>query len=732
MPTWEEIFTSNNPADPAGGRMINVISGVAGSEASPYTANNPAGGRAINVNIVGGGAGAGVLQLQNNVPLDTTLRSVTDQANTVSPLQLSTTMVNIDAPLTSRTTYNYNRQYLRSWDAKISKLIKETASTQAKIAFIGDSWTSQGRITTNISRYLRDKFGDAGVGYFSANTNASAGLYLYASSGVDALSASRAQTGTWVDNNPSTLGASISTASSSTINSYITYVGYATTIVIHWVRKAGGGDFTYAIDGGATTTINTDGASGLQFTTISGLTDGQHTIVLNVTVAGASGVEIAGIELKRTQNGVVTNNLGLSGSSSTDWASVNATDFQSAITQLSPDLVTIMLGVNDAGAATTTSQYITNLTTLIGLIRASMPLVDICITSPSDIGTSTTYPISDYVTASKLYAIENNYSFIDNYSIIGDYTSANTRGEYANTSHPNSIGGNVMSLNFEDYLMNGYPMKVDNLINVGYGNSSLLSLTSGVNNTAFGVGTLKSNKTGSFNAAFGTDALGFNVSGARNMGIGQTALISNIDGNDNVAIGNQALRSNVSGSDNIAIGSSSGRVTGSNNIFIGSWAGGSTLIPNSGNIGMGSLSLYSLSTGERNTSIGTYSGLSTTTGVGNTYLGYYAGGLNITGSKSVAIGFYAGRYETASNSFYINNINQGSLANDKAYSLLYGTFAGAEASLSGQQLTINGNFNVNGVLTIKNVVSSAVAVASTHKVTISIDGVTYYLLATDV
>lgn len=87
---WEEIFTSNNPA---GGRMINVISGVAGSEASPYTADNPSGGRAINVNIVSGGAGAGVLQLQNNAPLDTTLRSVTDQANTVSPLQLSTTQV---------------------------------------------------------------------------------------------------------------------------------------------------------------------------------------------------------------------------------------------------------------------------------------------------------------------------------------------------------------------------------------------------------------------------------------------------------------------------------------------------------------------------------------------------------------------------------------------------------------------------------------------------------------
>jgi hypothetical protein len=93
MSSWEEIFTSSNPA---GGRMINVISGAAGSDASPYTANNPAGGRAINVNLVGGGGtvGTGFLQITGGV-LDTTLRNVTDNSATpvVSPLQLSTTQV---------------------------------------------------------------------------------------------------------------------------------------------------------------------------------------------------------------------------------------------------------------------------------------------------------------------------------------------------------------------------------------------------------------------------------------------------------------------------------------------------------------------------------------------------------------------------------------------------------------------------------------------------------------
>lgn len=115
MATWEEIFTSNSPSGV--GRVINVVAGAAaiGSDASPYTSNSPSGtGRAINVNIVSGGAGAGVLQLQNNAPLDTTLRSVTDQAGTVSPLSLSTTQFGVTQLF---------RQYAQSGSGNISQNI---------------------------------------------------------------------------------------------------------------------------------------------------------------------------------------------------------------------------------------------------------------------------------------------------------------------------------------------------------------------------------------------------------------------------------------------------------------------------------------------------------------------------------------------------------------------------------------------------------------------------------
>jgi hypothetical protein len=78
----------------------------------------------------------------------------------------------------------------------------------------------------------------------------------------------------------------------------------------------------------------------------------------------------------------------------------------------------------------------------------------------------------------------------------------------------------------------------------------------------------------------------------------------------------------------------------------------------------------------------------------NTALGFNALLSNATGSTNVALGSNAGRYETGSNSFYLNNIDQTNLAGDKNYSLLYGTFSGVAGSTTGQQLVINGNVGI--------------------------------------
>ena len=82
--------------------------------------------------------------------------------------------------------------------------------------------------------------------------------------------------------------------------------------------------------------------------------------------------------------------------------------------------------------------------------------------------------------------------------------------------------------------------------------------------------------------------------------------------------------------------------------------------------------------------------LDNNTGSNNTADGGSALYSNITGSSDVALGVNAGYNETGSNHFYVNDVQENSLANDQQYSLMYGAFSGTAGSLTGQQLTING------------------------------------------
>lgn len=61
-----------------------------------------------------------------------------------------------------------------------------------------------------------------------------------------------------------------------------------------------------------------------------------------------------------------------------------------------------------------------------------------------------------------------------------------------------------------------------------------------------------------------------------------------------------------------------------------------------------------------------------------------------------------------------------------------GNFLFGTGSDGGQKLQVSGTAAISGALSIGNTVQTAVSVASTHKVTISIGGSTYYLLATNV
>jgi hypothetical protein len=187
----------------------------------------------------------------------------------------------------------------------------------------------------------------------------------------------------------------------------------------------------------------------------------------------------------------------------------------------------------------------------------------------------------------------------------------------------------------------------------------------------------------------GSDRLYINATG--NVGIGTTAPAQKLDIAGNINI-------NTSGT-SVLISSFVGANSTGKNIFIG--GGGQSSVgavgatyQGSSNTAYGVSALNLNTTGYSNTANGLYALTNNTTGNANTAYGVSALNLNTTGSSNVALGYAAGYNETSSNHFYVGNVQQSSLANDQAYSLMYGTFSGTAGSLTGQQLVINGNVGI--------------------------------------
>jgi len=202
--------------------------------------------------------------------------------------------------------------------------------------------------------------------------------------------------------------------------------------------------------------------------------------------------------------------------------------------------------------------------------------------------------------------------------------------------------------------------------NTAGGYTSLLSLTDGANNTGFGYYALRSNTGGNSNTAYGSSALTANIGGSSNNAMGKSALLLNTSGNFNNAMGASALERNEDGSYNNA---------------------------------QGYYALKSNTSGNYNTGLGSYVLQDNSTGNNNTGMGSRAL-LNVEGSGNVGIGYCAGFYETGSDSFYINNQCRTDLADDRASSLMYGTFAAAAAD---QQITFNvGTATCRGDLILSN------------------------------
>lgn len=216
-------------------------------------------------------------------------------------------------------------------------------------------------------------------------------------------------------------------------------------------------------------------------------------------------------------------------------------------------------------------------------------------------------------------------------------------------------------------------------------------------NTALGYGALNTMLAGTaisgYNTAVGTWSLSNLTTGVQNTAVGNNAGASVSSGNDNVFMGQSAGYAVTTGGANLMIGRNTGGAnkSGAANVYLGyysAYGAGVTNANGSSNAAVGSSSMYSMTSGSYNTTVGSISMYVNTTGSFNTSLGYAALYANSSGSRNLALGAYAGRYETGSNTFYVDVYDRSTLAGGQTGSLLYGTF---NTTASSQQLTVNGN-----------------------------------------
>ena len=334
-----------------------------------------------------------------------------------------------------------NQHLLRQWRAQIAKI--QQGSDDAVIAFIGDSWVGQTLIHNPLTQWLQTTYGDAGPGYVGIGANHGNTL----SYGVDAYS----RVGTWVDldNVDPGRGVDLADATSSDISTpgSVTMTATFTDAVIHYIEKTGGGDFRWQVDGGGWTTVNTVGGSDTYATTaINGLSDAGHTLEIEVLNAGTTGVTLCGVDLQEANVGVRVHRLGNGGATAANFASADATLFQAGISDLAPDVAIILLGTNDHSQNDLPSDFIDDVRVLVDNVRAARPTCDILMLTCADNGLDgRVYNTWDYADAFRLIARAEGGAVVDAWSVIGDYTTAESRGLYANTSHPNADGGQLIA-----------------------------------------------------------------------------------------------------------------------------------------------------------------------------------------------------------------------------------------------------------------------------------------------
>lgn len=336
----------------------------------------------------------------------------------------------------------HNWRHLRQWRAKYWNA-QYNGNTNAVIATLGESWMING---TLLGGY------NALFSWAISNSIPIDGVWVPACADGNTLpyipGVTNRVLGTWTLRTYQPWGPSLSWRESTDIATpaSLNWTNNFTHATIVWLAGSGNGKFTWAIDGGATTEINTaDTTTHLSTTDITGISDARHSLTVACSAAGDNGIKICGVYLHRegaSVYGVRLVNLAHTGSCSTNWYSkpdglgADSNSMWTAYSLFKPDLLLVSLSLNDQNKKTPVATYSNNFQSIITTFRTARPNSDILLVAGPESGVDEAPAYSaGYATAIRCLAMSNNCALIDAYNLLGDYATANARGGWANTLH---------------------------------------------------------------------------------------------------------------------------------------------------------------------------------------------------------------------------------------------------------------------------------------------------------
>ena len=232
------------------------------------------------------------------------------------------------------------------------------------------------------------------------------------------------------------------------------------TAEIYYVRHSINGTWTYNVDGGSSTGVNANGSTtSLKTGAIALGSTAGHT--LNITPHATTGYAmITGVGF---YNSAARNNVevitggALSGQTAgqMNTGSTNNTSFGNfdTLAAISPELVIICFGRNDAGSSAITS-YTTNMQATIDLVKTTLSKDCLLITPPP--ASVTTY-YANATMRQKLYALAdaNDCALLDLERKFGSSWASAPLSLSGDSLHPNDAGQHALAQAVSNLLLNG-------------------------------------------------------------------------------------------------------------------------------------------------------------------------------------------------------------------------------------------------------------------------------------